>query len=105
MASCSHFNSSSTSVSATDCVNGTIMPRHVLPAKAANYTEIHRVFQKEGWKNPLTFEGTRHRMTMPYDTEIIIYNKTKVNISEAFQLHWFTKIPIVSLAPLRSCNI
>ena len=61
-----------------DCVNGTLMPHSALPAESANYTVIHGVFQDEGWKHPMHQSAFRDHLVMPYDTDIIIYNKTKV---------------------------
>ena len=56
------------------------MPHSALPASSANYTVIHGVFQDEGWKYPMHQSAYRDHLIMPYDTDIIIYNKTKVLI-------------------------
>ena len=63
-----------------DCINGTMMPRAHLPDTEANYTVIHRVFQDHGFKYPLDAYYSRERSMerIPYDTEITIYNRTKV---------------------------
>ena len=70
-----------------DCVNGTLMPHSALPATSANYTVIHGVFQDEGWKYPMHQSAFRDHLVMPYDTDIIIYNKTKVMFTSMFILY------------------
>lgn len=59
---------------ARDCVNGTLMPRKHLPAQGANYTLIHQLFLSHGMANKLDVDVEK----IPYETDIIIYNKTKV---------------------------
>ena len=59
---------------AYDCVNGTTMPRRLLPVKAANYTLIHHIFLRHGISNKLDVDVEK----IPYETDITIYNKTKV---------------------------
>ena len=87
MASCTeiqvdrnHFEDSSSfdrrwfGFKALDCVNGTIMPRKHLPSTAANYTLIHQIFLRHGMANKLDVDIEK----IPYETDITIYNKTKV---------------------------
>ena len=57
-----------------DCVNGTLMPRKHLPNLAANFTLIHQIFARHGISNKL--DGDEEKI--PYETDITIYNKTKV---------------------------
>ena len=57
-----------------DCVNGTLMPRKHLPSLAANFTLIHQIFARHGISNKL--DGDEEKI--PYETDITIYNKTKV---------------------------
>ena len=59
---------------ARDCVNGTLMPRKHLPNKEANYTLIHQLFLDHGIKHKLDVDVEK----IPYETDITIYNKTKV---------------------------
>ena len=63
---------------ARDCVNGTLMPRKHLPSIAANYTLIHQIFQHHGITNKLDTNEDK----IPYETDITIYNKTKVKTFE-----------------------
>ena len=60
---------------ARDCVNGTLMPRKHLPSLGANYTLIHHLFQKYGLQNKLDVDVEK----IPYETDITIYNRTKVS--------------------------
>ena len=76
MASCTELSSSYGELVGRDCVNGTLMPRRLLPRTAANYTLIHRIFQDFGHRFPLDRAGTH----VPYDTNLIIYNRTKVRV-------------------------
>ena len=77
MASCTHLSDAKNGViDASDCVNGTLMPRRLLPVNA-NHTVIHGVFEREGLKYPLASKGDVSRI--PFDSDIIIYNRTKVN--------------------------
>ena len=93
MASCTeiqvdrnHFEDSSSfdrrwfGFKALDCVNGTIMPRKHLPSTAANYTLIHQIFLQHGIANKLDVDVEK----IPYETDITIYNKTKVKIMHPF---------------------
>lgn len=85
MASCTDLETDplSGSIVGRDCVNGTLMPRLLLPPDSANYTLIHEVFQSEGWKHSLQVaEG--QDMFMPTESEIVIYNRTRVR--EAFSI-------------------
>ena len=50
------------------------MPRKHLPSIAANYTLIHQIFQHHGITNKLDTNEDK----IPYETDITIYNKTKV---------------------------
>ena len=59
-----------------DCVNGTLMPRKHLPSLAANFTLIHQIFARHGISNKLDSDEEK----IPYETDITIYNKTKVGI-------------------------
>lgn len=59
---------------ALDCVNGTVMPRKYLPNKGANYTYINHLFLKHGLRHKLDEDVEK----IPYETDITIYNKTKV---------------------------
>jgi len=90
MASCTeiqvdrnHFEDSSSfnrrwfGFKALDCVNGTIMPRKHLPSTAANYTLIHQIFLRHGMANKLDVDIEK----IPYETDITIYNKTKVLVN------------------------
>ena len=63
---------------AKDCINGTLMPKtkFTSPAKT-NYTEVNRIFQEEGHRYRLDDDIKK----IPYDTDIIIYPKTKVKMS------------------------
>ena len=96
MASCTeiqvdrnHFEDSSSfdrrwfGFKALDCVNGTIMPRKHLQDIAANYTLIHQIFLRHGIANKLDVDVEK----IPYETDITIYNKTKVKILHIF-LHF-----------------
>ena len=87
MASCTeihvdenHFRDSSSfdrrwfGFKALDCVNGTLMPRARLPEVAANYTLINQLFIQYGEENKLDVDVEK----IPYETDITIYNKTKV---------------------------
>ena len=60
---------------ALDCVNGTLMPRKMLPGKNANFTLINQLFLDFGIKNKLDVDVER----IPFETDITIYNKTKVS--------------------------
>ena len=51
------------------------MPRKHLPSIAANYTLIHQIFQHHGITNKLDTNEDK----IPYETDITIYNKTKVD--------------------------
>ena len=68
---------------ARDCVNGTLMPRKHLPSIAANYTLIHQIFLHHGITNKLDIDEEK----IPYETDITIYNKTKVNIDRDHYLY------------------
>ena len=63
---------------AKDCVNGTLMPKHKFasPSKT-NYTEVNHVFVDQGHFYRLDDDIKM----IPYDTDITIYPKTKVNIT------------------------
>ena len=50
------------------------MPRKHLPSTAANYTLIHQIFLRHGMANKLDVDIEK----IPYETDITIYNKTKV---------------------------
>eukprot|EP00095_Tigriopus_kingsejongensis_P002661 maker-scaffold1023_size69924-snap-gene-0.12 protein:Tk02661 transcript:maker-scaffold1023_size69924-snap-gene-0.12-mRNA-1 annotation:"PREDICTED: hypothetical protein LOC100747979" len=67
---------SSAFIRARDCVNGTLMPRQVIPRPRSNYTAIHRVFAELGDRFKLDQYGSGQEL-IPFDTDIIIYNKTK----------------------------
>lgn len=56
------------------------MPRVFLPQDSANYTMIHRIFQEQGHRFPLdaSHAGEKSLERIPFDTEITIYNRTKV---------------------------
>ena len=54
------------------------MPRKHLPSIAANYTLIHQIFQHHGITNKLDTNEDK----IPYETDITIYNKTKVKTFE-----------------------
>ena len=62
---------------AKDCINGTLIPKNKFtsPAKT-NYTEVNRIFQEEGHRYRLDDDINK----IPYDTDIIIYPKTKVKL-------------------------
>jgi hypothetical protein len=60
---------------AKDCVNGTLMPQKHLPKIDANYTLIHEIFQQFGLANKMEVDVDK----IPYETDITIYNKTKVS--------------------------
>ena len=53
------------------------MPRKHLPSTAANYTLIHQIFLRHGMANKLDVDIEK----IPYETDITIYNKTKVKFS------------------------
>ena len=57
------------------------MPRKHLPNTAANYTLIHQIFLRHGMANKLDVDIEK----IPYETDITIYNKTKVK----FLNFWF----------------
>ena len=69
---------------AKDCINGTLMPKRKFtsPAKT-NYTEVNRIFQEEGHRYKLDDDIKK----IPYDTDIIIYPKTKVNMVLKILVH------------------
>ena len=85
MASCTEINSTSLDkqnpevpiqIIAKDCVNGTLMPKEKFSSRIeTNYTEVNRVFQEQGYRYKLDTDEQK----IPYDTDIIIYDKTKVN--------------------------
>ena len=85
MASCTEINSTaldtrtpdvSIQIIAKDCVNGTLMPKRKFASMIeTNYTEVNRVFQEHGHHYKLDTNIKK----IPYDTDIIIYDKTKVN--------------------------
>ena len=52
------------------------MPRKHLPSTAANYTLIHQIFLRHGMANKLDVDIEK----IPYETDITIYNKTKVKL-------------------------
>ena len=65
---------------AKDCVNGTLMPKEKFSSRIeTNYTEVNRVFQEQGYRYKLDTDEQK----IPYDTDIIIYDKTKVNFISA----------------------
>ncbi|TRY69959.1 hypothetical protein TCAL_04884 [Tigriopus californicus] len=86
MASCTsvklrqEVESGSSVIEAGDCVNGTLMPRQILPGPKANYTSIHDIFGNLGHKFKLDQHGKGHQL-IPFDSDIIIYNKTKLLIN------------------------
>ena len=72
------------------------MPRKHLPSIAANYTLIHQIFQHHGITNKLDTNEDK----IPYETDITIYNKTKVKRFEIIQFALWT-IHVGSLIFLR----
>ena len=86
MASCTEINSTAwdertpevpIQIIAKDCVNGTLMPKEKFSSRIeTNYTEVNRVFQEQGYRHKLDTDEQK----IPYDTDIIIYDKTKVNV-------------------------
>ena len=86
MASCTEINSTALDkrnpevpiqIIAKDCVNGTLMPKEKFSSRIeTNYTEVNRVFQEQGYRHKLDTDEQK----IPYDTDIIIYDKTKVNV-------------------------
>ena len=77
MASCTHLEIDGDEIMANDCVNGSLVPR-VFLEEWTNYTQIHRVFERHGASHRLDHRG-RGRERIPFDTDITIYNRTKVN--------------------------
>ena len=86
MASCTEINSTALDtrnpdvpiqIIAKDCVNGTLMPKQEFSSMMeTNYTEVNRVFHEHGHRYMLDTDTKK----IPYDTDIIIYHKTKVSI-------------------------
>ena len=85
MASCTEINSTAWNkqmphlpiqIIAKDCINGTLMPKEKFSSMIeTNYTEVNRVFREDGHHYKLDTD-----IKIPYDTDIIIYDKTKVNV-------------------------
>ena len=85
MASCTEINSTAwdkqypevpIQIIAKDCVNGTLMPKEKFSSRIeTNYTEVNRIFQEHGHRYKLDTD-----IKIPFDTDIIIYDKTKVNL-------------------------
>ncbi len=88
MTSCTEVTRHGSQISAKDCVNGTLMPRPRLPASEVNYTTLSNVFHDSGRRFPLD----RNVGKIPFDTDITIYNKTKV------QSTWSTALGFVFIA-------
>jgi hypothetical protein len=78
MTSCTTLTRTGSVLEATDCVNGTLLPRVFLPTHSANYTVIHGLFQKYGRMFAMDRSGDK----IPFDTDITIYNRTKASFSE-----------------------
>lgn len=63
---------------AKDCINGTLMPREMMPKKV-NYTKLLELFTSE--------EGYQYRLdsdnytNIPFDIHITIYNETKLKMN------------------------
>ncbi len=82
MASCTDFDADPVSgtIVGRDCVNGTLMPRRLLPPHSANYTLIHRIFYESGLRHALRVPDGETQM-MPFESEIVIYNRTRLLIN------------------------
>jgi len=76
--SCSDLqvNELSGTINASDCINGSALPRHIVPP-VTNYTELHKLYQENGYSNKL--DPTNGKIPFDVDTNLIPKTRLKIN--------------------------
>ena len=64
---------------ATDCVNGTLMPRSLMPKKV-NFTLLLQLFGSEDGYTKYKMDAGNNT-DIPFDIDITIYNETKLKMN------------------------
>jgi len=87
MASCTtiHYHEDSEVLFTADCVNGTRLPFHLFPSPTTRFTQLMDVFHGHGDQYKLDMpdrvSGLPRGTHMPFDQDIMIYNRTMLFIN------------------------